>query len=155
MLRNSSRNSGSDQERPEFVHFEIISVKISTNVPDSFSRDACGFEFRNGPIQRPGPDKIDACNSGLDSNRRGEARKDRRLVAILPRERRHAQRRRYYSSRMAIAPTVLEKGWQVVMDGLPDGFRGNPIVIMAESVAEIAHGFPILIRQELGRSGLK
>ena len=49
VLRNSSRNSGSDQERPEFVYFEIISVKITTNVPDSFSRDACGFEFRNGP----------------------------------------------------------------------------------------------------------
>ena len=55
VLRNSSRNSGSDQEWPEFVYFEIISVKITTNVPDLFSRDACGFEFRNGPMKTAVP----------------------------------------------------------------------------------------------------
>ena len=49
-LRNSSRNSGADHERPEFVYFTIIGDKISTDVPDSFSSDACGFEFRNGPF---------------------------------------------------------------------------------------------------------
>ena len=50
--RNSSRNSGAHQGWPEFVHFAIIGDKISTDVPDSFSRGAFGFKFREGPILR-------------------------------------------------------------------------------------------------------
>ena len=47
-MRNSSRFSGVDQERHEFVCFTMKNDKISTDAPDSFSRDERGFEFRNG-----------------------------------------------------------------------------------------------------------
>ena len=39
--------------RAEFVYFMMKSDKISTTVPDSFSRDRRGFEFRNGPFMEP------------------------------------------------------------------------------------------------------
>ena len=41
VLRNSSRNCGYDQERPEFVYFEIVGVKISTNATDSRRAEVC------------------------------------------------------------------------------------------------------------------
>lgn len=50
LLRNSSRVSGANQMRAEYVYFMMKSDKISTSVPDSFSRDRRCFEFRNGPL---------------------------------------------------------------------------------------------------------
>ena len=50
LLRNSPWVSYVDQWHPEFVYLITKSDKISSNVPDSFSRDSAVFEFRNSPI---------------------------------------------------------------------------------------------------------
>ena len=50
-VANLMLNSGSDHERQELVYFMMKNDKILVNVPDSFSRDACGFDYRNGPFR--------------------------------------------------------------------------------------------------------
>ena len=59
LLRNSFWVSCVDQQYPNFVYLITKSDRISSNVPDSFSRDSGVFEFRNSLFGSVGKLDID------------------------------------------------------------------------------------------------